>query len=166
MTLRVSARARAPRRRPVVRAAALAGAGALALSACEAPTPLVTVFSGTTSVNSDAVCWSFEEEPVDESTCVPEGEVPSLPYEASETIGISVDVDVAEGGWLPYVATGDGAEEQPLVAEPITSTYYRFAFPELAPEQSTVRLRIVAVTGEGEERDTRGAWLFTLRPAG
>ncbi|RJK97797.1 hypothetical protein [Vallicoccus soli] len=161
----MSLRARAPRPRPAVRAAALAGAGALVLTGCEAPTPLVTVFTGTTSVNAHAVCWSFDEEPVDPSTCTPGDEVPSIEYQASETVGISVDVDVAEGGWIPYVATGAGAQEQPLVADPLESTYYRFALPELSAEQATVTLRVVAVTGEGEETGTRGAWLFTLRPA-
>ena len=159
-------RVRAPHPRTVVRSAALAGCGALVLTGCEAPAPSVTVFTGARSEHTEAVCWNHDNAEVDERTCVPEGgEVPTLRYSASETVGISVDPDVADGGWRPFVATGTGSQEQPLTDGPVDSTYYRFALPELATAQSTVTLRIVAVTGVGAGQKTRGVWLFTLRPA-
>jgi hypothetical protein len=51
---------------------------------------------------------------------------------------------------------------QRLTSTPITSTYYRFTFPELQeiPAEGLL-LQIVA----GSDANTRGIWVFKLDPA-
>jgi hypothetical protein len=73
-----------------------------------------------------------------------------------ETVGISVEPVVADTGWFPVVGN------QRLTSKPITSTYYRFTFPELQefPEEGLL-LQIVA----GTDSETRGIWVFKLDPA-
>lgn len=147
------------------RFALLAGAGAsvLALSACEKPTPGVSVFSGQTSANSQALCWSFSGETLDATDCAQDvvesalrgAGVASIPVVPGETIGISVDPSVAAQGWTPVVGS------QRLLQTPTTSTYYRFSFPDLqeVPEGG-LPLQVVAGSGDS----TLGIWIFRLVP--
>lgn len=147
-------------------AVAAVGAGlALTLTGCTKPTPGATVVSGSNSVHQEALCWSFEDAALDSTSCagdviekaVAGGKVPTLPIVAGNTIGISVDPVVAEAGWIPQI---DG---QPIVAEPITETYYRFTYPSLnqVPKEGLL-LDIKAVSGD----QTRGFWVYALVPAG
>ena len=46
------------------------------------------------------------------------------PYEGAVVIGISVDPVVADAGWYPRI------NGQNITQSPITSTYYRFTFPD------------------------------------
>jgi hypothetical protein len=145
---------------PLRRTAVAVAAGALLLTGCEKPTPAVGVFSGTTYEHVDAVCWNRDDAPVDEQECDPAGaDVGEIPVRANETVGISVDPEVAEGGWFPTI------NDQQLVEEPITETYYRFALGLGDVRGEELLLRVQAVTGEGEELGVRGTWLFRLQPS-
>jgi len=139
-------------------------ASALLLSACEKPSPGVSVFSGSTSSYREAVCWSFDGEPLGPETCAQdivaqalEGEqVASLPVLPGDVIGISVDPKVADLGWYPVVGS------QRLTQQPVFSTYYRFTYPDLQPvPPDGVALQVVA--GQGTE--TLGLWVFRIVPA-
>ena len=140
-----------------------AGASVLALSACEKPSPGVSVFSGQTSAHSQALCWSFSGESLDSTACAQDvvedalrgGGVMSIPVVPGETIGISVDPSVASQGWTPVVGS------QRLLQTPTTSTYYRFAFPDLQEVPATgLPLQVVAGSGD----TTVGIWIFRLVP--
>lgn len=140
-----------------------AGVAVVAMSACEKPSPGVSVFSGQISGHSQALCWSFDGQSLDADACAQGlvedalrgGGVKSIPVVPGETIGISVDPTVARAGWTPVVGS------QRLLSTPTTSTYYRFAFPDLqeVPEDG-LPLQIVA--GQGET--TVGIWVFRLVP--
>lgn len=144
----------------------LAGAAALALSltACEQPNPGASVFSGTTSQWRQAVCWAGEGESIDANACAQDviakaadgGQLASIPVVPGQTVGISVDPVVADAGWSPRI------NGQNLTQSPITSTYFRFTFPEFQDvAEEGLLMEIVA----GEAEQTRGLWLFQLVPA-
>lgn len=154
----------APRLAAPVALAALAIVCGLGLSACEKPAPGVSVVSGMTSAYREALCWSFDGEPLGPETCAQdvvtqalEGEqVATLPVLSGSIIGISVDPKVADLGWYPVVGS------QRLTQEPIFTTYYRFTYPDLQPVPAKgVALQVVA--GQGTE--TLGLWVFRIVPA-
>lgn len=150
-------------RKATVAPLALALAAPLLLAACEKPNPGATVVSGTSSAWREAVCWAHDSDALEPGSCAQDlvaraasgtavAEVPVLP---GDTVGISVDPIVAETGWFPVIGN------QRLTTRPVTSTYYRFTYPDLqeVPADGAV-LQIVA----GAEA-SRGIWVFRLVPA-
>jgi len=137
----------------------LATCAALGLAGCEKPAPGVTIFSGSDSTHSEAVCWSFTEEPLDVTECAegiataaPDQQLQSIEVRPGATLGISVDPEVAEAGWTPTI------DNQPLSSEPLTATYFRFTFPDLGFSSGQLGLQIVA----GDTSQQRGIWAFVL----
>ncbi|HAN71498.1 MAG TPA: hypothetical protein DCQ36_07900 [Actinobacteria bacterium] len=137
---------------------------AVALTGCTKPAPGATVFSGTASAYREAACWSFDETPIDATTCAQEvldkassgASLATVPVLPGTVVGISVDPAVADAGWTPRIAG------QPLVASPLTTTYWRFTFPEFQElGEDGLAMEIVA----GDSDGTRGIWLFELTPA-
>lgn len=140
----------------------LAAVSALVLGACEKPAPGVTVVSGMTSAYRAALCWSFDGEPLSSQTCAQDvvtealdgADVASIPVTPGQVIGISVDPAVASAGWYPVIGS------QRLTQRPITSTYYRFTYPDLQEVPvDGVSLQVVA----GSE-GTLGLWVFQIIP--
>ena len=137
---------------------------ALALSGCTKPAPGAGVFTGTTSEYRAAACWSFDGTGIDATSCAQEvlasaadgARMASLPLVPGTVVGISVDPAVADAGWTPRIAG------QPLVSTPLTTTYWRFTFPEFQPiGEDGLTLELVA----GSDGITKGVWLFQLVPA-
>lgn len=146
-------------------AVALAVVGVFTLAACEKPGPGVSVVSGMTSAWRESLCWSFDGEPLNPETCAQDivtealdgADVARIPVIPGDTIGISVDPVVADAGWYPVIGS------QRLTQEPITSTYYRFTYPDLQQLPADgIPLQVVA--GQGES--TVGLWVFQLVPHG
>jgi len=139
-------------------------AGTLVLSGCTKPAPGASVFAGTVTQHRAATCWAFNAPALAAGECAQDlitqaaaGDAVSvIPVIPGETVGISVEPVVADTGWFPVVGN------QRLTSKPITSTYYRFTFPELQefPEEGLL-LQIVA----GTDSETRGIWVFKLDPA-
>ncbi len=135
----------------------------LALAGCTKPAPGATVFSGTTSVHAEAACWSFDEAPIDPTACAQKlmedaasgAQLNSLPVIPGTVVGISVEPQVADVGWIPRIGS------QQLVAEPLTTTYWRFTFPDFQEfTDEGLALEIIAGNDEG----TRGVWIYQLVP--
>jgi hypothetical protein len=132
-----------------------------ALAGCTKPAPGATVFASTHSAYREASCWAFDTEALDPGECAQEvieqaltgdavSEIPVIP---GQTIGISVDPVVADQGWYPVLGN------QRLTSTPVTTTYYRFAYPDLqAIPADGLALQIVAGAGEA----TRGIWVFKI----
>lgn len=148
--------------RPVL-AMSLAVMSVVALAACEKPAPGVTVVSGTASAHRAALCWSFDGEPLSAENCAQDvvtkalegADVARIPVIPGQVIGLSVDPAVADAGWFPVIGS------QRLTQQPITSTYYRFTYPDLQEVPvDGVSLQVVA-GAEG----TLGLWVFQLIPA-
>lgn len=160
-----------PRIRRIAAAVAVSLSILLTLAACDKPAPSVTVFSGSISSNVEALCWSFDaQQKLDVGRCLGQGsgqsaaelaasltaKVGVVPVSADQTIGISVDPQVADAGWYPVI--GDSR----LTAQPVTTTYYRFQLSAAELRGGSVQLRVLALGGDGTQ--VRGLWLFELRP--
>jgi hypothetical protein len=135
----------------------------LVLAACEKPAPGVSVVSGMTSAHRAALCWSFDGEPLSAETCAQDvvtealdgADVARVPVVPGQVIGISVDPVVADAGWFPVIGS------QRLTQQPITSTYYRFTYPDLQ-EVPTDGVSLQVVAGAD---GTLGLWVFQLIPS-
>ena len=146
-------------KRPVL--LAMATLLVLPLAACSKPAPLASVVSGMSQGHEEAICWAFDSDAIDPAVCgadalskaVAGGRVPHIAVLPGATVGISVDPVVAETGWFPSISG------QRLTQEPITTTYYRFTFPEFqqVPAEG-VTLEVIA----GADDKTRGIWVFAL----
>lgn len=143
----------------------LVGAAALVLglTGCEKPNPGASVFSGTTTQWRQAVCWAAEGESIDADACAQDviakaadgGQLASIPVVPGQIVGISVDPVVADTGWFPRI------NGQNLTQAPITSTYFRFTFPEFQEVAADgLLMELVA----GSEGANRGIWFFQLVP--
>lgn len=135
------------------------------LAACEKPTPGVTVFSGTHSDHTEAICWSSDADravnrsdcsisPTTDDASAVIDQIPTITAEAGATVGISVDPAVAENGWIVSI------NSRALVREPITEKYFKFTMPPQALRQGPAQLVVQALTTSGNE--IRGSWAFTV----
>lgn len=143
--------------RVIAAAAVVLASGALA--GCEKPAPGVTVFSGSDSVRTSALCWSFSGEPLASDECtaqIAEGvtpdSAPDLRVRGGNTVGISVDPVIADAGWVPAIGG------QRLVEQTITETYFRFTFPATEIPEQGYGLEILA----GQEQELKGVWAIRL----
>lgn len=132
----------------------------MSLTSCSKHNPGATVWSGTSSAHREALCWS-EDAAVTPDNCAQDivagamtgPDVAEISVQKEQTLGISVDPKVAEKGW--YIAIGGTRINE----NPITSTYYRFAFPVESVPAEGYTLQVVA---QGTGSATRGLWLFRL----
>jgi hypothetical protein len=132
----------------------------LGLAACQKPNPGVSVWSGTNSVHREAVCWT-ELDAITPEGCaqtivesaINSPEVGTIEILSDQTVGISVDPEIAEFGW--YIAIGG----QRFNNLPIHETYYRFTFPKVAIPTSGYDMQVIS---QGKGSATRGIWVFKL----
>ena len=129
---------------------ALAGCGDL-----EKPTPGVSVFSGSDTIRLEAASYCAE----DGSSCEPKPvKLTRLSVAPGDTIGISVDSDIAERGW--YLAT-----RNQVISRRIEGHYYKFAVgAEQFSQSDALNLQVVTLPGE-QAGSPSGVWAFTLEPA-
>lgn len=146
--------------------AGLALVSVAALAGCTKPAPAASVVTGTTTLNTEAICWN--EAGVDPNACgqtiVNLGDaLPTLTFIPGDTIGISVDKSVADLGWYPAIGTPGSSEGvKQLTSEPLHTTYYRFQVPSLTTLPSTgVNLTIQA----GTDNVLKGVWMYKIVPA-
>ncbi len=131
------------------------------LAGCEKPAPGVSVFAGTNTEYREAVCWAFDSDGLEPGDCAQDliekastGDgVARIPVVPGETIGISVDPSVADVGWSPVIG------QQRLTATPLSTTYFRFTYPDLQ-EVPTEGVLLQIVAGRGES--SKGIWVFRL----
>ena len=146
-------------RRPL---ACVAAVGALlALSACEKPAPIVTVVNEGRTVYAEASTWCFEGQSGDE--CAERSEEPKAVQVQGGTLGIDVDKELADGGWL-FSIVDEARPDEPLFTSEVQEENHYYALPDLPPmrQGTTWTLRVQALTEEGEPG--RGSWEFRLRP--
>lgn len=141
----------------------LLGAGLLA--GCEKPPPGVTVWSGSDSVRSEALCWAFESDQLQPGECAEEilqgtvtsDDIGSLELIPGDFFGISVDPAVADSGWTVRIG------QEALTPTPLTSTYFRFQVPQnVTIPQEGFALQVVA----GQDTRIRGVFAARLVPNG
>lgn len=137
----------------------------LALAGCEKPNPGITVWSGTRSEHTQALCWQPEEgQALGPRDCAQDvldaagkGEgIPRLEVSPGDTVGVSVDPVVAESGWSISIAGQ-------TLASGLTDTYYRFTFPEqVATGGPGYTMQVVAAA---QPTGSRGYWFYQLIPS-
>jgi hypothetical protein len=145
-------------------AIALVALSPLVLAGCEKPYPGVTVWSGTSSEHSEALCWqpakvgglTAKECANDVLETAGSGQgIDVLEVAPGATVGVSVDPVVAEGGWSLQIAGQ-------TLASGLTDTYYRFTFPEqVATDGPGYTLQVIAAA---KPNGARGYWFFQLVP--
>lgn len=143
---------------------AMVVASPVLLSGCQKPNPGVTIWSGTSSEHTQAVCWQAEEDTALTprecaedvlATAAAGSGIPVLDVSPGNTVGISVDPVVAESGWSAQIAG------QTLVTD-VTETYHRFTFPEqVATTGEGFTLQVIATASP---TGARGHWFFQLVP--
>jgi hypothetical protein len=142
-----------------------------ALAGCDKPAPGATVVSGSTSAYREALCWSFDGSPYDDQDCSVDTStatskadvlrtlddyVATIPVNAGEPVGISVDNAVADAGWRVTI------NSRPLHRGLITDTYFRFVVPPQAlRNDDSAELQIQAASDEPGK--ARGFWVFRLQ---
>lgn len=111
-------------------------------------------------MRAEAACWAAEADGVQTEECAAdilttEGNLGDriLFANSDDTVGISVDPDVAEAGWIVRVAG------QPLMTQPLRESYFRFPMPFGAPEEG-FPMQVVS----GADSEVKGVWLFRLVP--
>ena len=148
--------------RSVARPLTIAGivlVASLGLSGCTKPTPGVSVFSGASSVHTEAVCWAADSDSLSPEQCASDlianasASAPKLTVVSGDTVGISVDPVIANSGWTPIV------NGQRLVETPLTQNYFRFQYPSL---QEVPADGIELVIQAGQNTKTRGIWAVKL----
>lgn len=146
-----------PARRAAAAVLLAAGVSGL-LAGCEKPTPLVTIQSRDRVVHSEALCW--QREAAGPQNCSAENQaargqsaLETLPVRANEPVLINVDPELEETGWT---ASLDGV---PIVAEPLSTSSYRFDMP-LDQLRRNPTLRVQAAGAA--DAPARGEWAFRI----
>ena len=139
-------------------AVASAGAAALGLTGCEAPTPIVTLQSGTAVVKTEASLWCFGGVGREcRETPLPVTRLEATP---GQRLLIDVDGKVADRGWYVELLVVGG--DQASASDPREEHTLSLTVPP-QPVQLTVR----ALDGAEGELDTErqtGAWTFLVTP--
>ena len=126
----------------------------LLLTGCEKPSPGITVFAGSTSQRAEAACWAQDADgSVQQPACA--GESTEIEVGTGDTLGISVDKNVAESGWRIRI------NDEEVTPETIEDTYYKVPVASGLGGQE-FKMQIFALSESGQE--IRGAWNFTLVP--
>lgn len=138
----------------------LAAIAGIALAGCQKPPPAISVWTQGVSNQLAPLCWSFESDDLSPSDCTQgklqdqlKSDTGIIEVAAENTIGISVDLEVAAAGWTPVI-NGNA-----LTSKPLTSTYFRFTYPLGAPAAG-IPLQVVA----GDSQTPKGVWSIRLLP--
>ncbi len=148
-------------------AALAAGAALLGLSACEAPAPIVTLYSGDTSLYDEAFVFCFdgqdpEKGPEEDGACRfdAERQATLLQVTPGDEVLVDVDKDLADAAWFVSL-TPEGGEAVRVTDIEVESHTAR-VLPDFSQGvRQTLEVRKLA----SEDDDTvTGLWRFTLVP--
>jgi hypothetical protein len=133
----------------------LAAAGLLA--ACEKPTPVVTVASGTNSRSSGAICWDSDGKALSQGSCdLGSGRGEALEVAPGTQVGIDVTSDIAEHGWFVSV----NGQQATNISRDLYGRIFMPSAAFLGNEQRGL-ITISSVTEDG--KGLRGAWTFAIK---
>lgn len=144
-----------PRRR--LSASVCAGLVVFSLTACEKPSPLVTLVSSGNTVYSEAKVYCFEGQSVQQANCAGrEEQVKELRVRSGQPIGIDVDKEVVERGWLIEVGEGEQAQQSSVFVD---DHYFSFGLPLQPGNRVPLTVRTV---GGADPQSPTGEWSFVL----
>ncbi|MFI5676580.1 hypothetical protein [Streptomyces cellulosae] len=156
----------AVRRRRAVAAAGAVSAGLLVLSACDKPTPRVTVTVGSHSVSAEAKCYDDGKDigRQEATKCALKKASDGIEVPQSETLRIGVDPEIADTGWALWI---NGQQ----VTSVYKKTYYSFQGVDLFADQQgqaapkTLYISIVQQNKAAQSNEFKGVWNFKLQNA-
>jgi len=137
------------------------GAGLLlSTSACTKPSPIVTIVTNGHSVHASAANYCFGGRPlVSEDQCVADGpKTTKIDVRAGDTVGIDVDSDLAETGWVVYDPISK------LNGDLHKDHYFSFT-ASFGPSETVALVEIHQVqpaTGTAQLNKVLGIWRFEL----
>jgi hypothetical protein len=135
------------------------GAGAAAISllfltACQKPTPSVTLQSGSRSVHDEATAYIRDGKQTRGSTAAK-----VLKVRAGALVGIDVDSTIAEHGWAVHITTPEASGTGTSTVDSPTLKGHHFSF-NVGSDTTQV---VISEIGEGAT--PTGLWFFTLQPS-
>ncbi|MFD4144145.1 MULTISPECIES: DUF2771 domain-containing protein [unclassified Streptomyces] len=145
------------KRRRAAAALGAVSAGLLVLSACDKPTPLVTVTVGTESVHSEAACYN-DGKAIKESLlqgCLSKKPAKTVKVGFDDRVRIGVDPEIAKNGWT-LLFNG-----QPVEQEPYGKSYRTIpgnAFFSSATGETTSKTQVSIMETSGKK--VTGIWHF------
>lgn len=149
------------------RSVAVLGACAalLTLTGCERPTPLVSVYSGTTTLNDKALSYCFPgqdpaKEPGTPGACRfdAEGRTPEvLEVKPGDQVVIDVDKHLAESGWTA-VLRAPGGQPGRLAVQNEHVAFFEPDFSR-APQ---LTLEVLKLDAPRDDARAVGVWRFVL----
>ena len=145
-----------------VRPGLIAAGALLALTACEKPSPIVTVVSGGQSEYAEANVFCFEGQSIEAGDCATRHDgTTEIGVRGGETVGVDVDKELADSGWFIELSDpAQGQQAQPQRSEPQDGHYFTFTAPNL-PTGATLQLTVRSLDEGGTNN---GEWSFTLKP--
>ena len=147
-------------------AGASAAVALVALTACQKPTPIVSLVSGGDTVHSDATIYCFDGQSAQQQNCRTDVHPPTpLKVKVGQQVGIDVSKQVADAGWV-VVLPGDDQDPGNDQASAKQDTHY-FAFtPEPSMFQNgPLRLEVRMLDKGRTDAPTVGNWQFVLVPS-
>ncbi|MEU3553565.1 DUF2771 domain-containing protein [Streptomyces fragilis] len=152
----------AARRRRAVAAVGAVSAGLLALSACDAPSPVATVTVNSDTVNSEASCWN-DGKAIDDkelTSCLQDKDVPTLKVNQDETVRFGVDQEIAESRWVILMNGRPLVEDSGRTYRTIPGSV--FFDPQYGAQGNSTVVAIRALDEDDKARTT-GLWTFKLK---
>jgi hypothetical protein len=129
-------------------------AGLLIFTACQQPTPLVTIQSGARSVHDEATAYVRNGKEVRGSTSAK-----VLSVRPGALVGIDVDGKIADHGWSVHITTpGTKTGTTSTVDSSTLAGQHHFSFNV---GSGTTQL-VISENGTGAS--PQGLWFFTLQP--
>ncbi len=164
-TSRTEHRMQARRRR---RLAAVVGVSAalVGLTACERPTPAVTLYSGDTSTYDEAFSYCFDgqdpsKQPGEAGACRFDSErVPDvLTVRPGDEVLVDVDEELTGNGWF-VVLRGAGGQASRLAVQ----TEHVTSFQPDFSQSPTITVQVQRLSAPREDAQVTGVWQFTIVP--
>lgn len=135
------------------------------LTACQKPSPIVTVVNSGQSVYTEAVTFCFPGQSTVAGDCASRSDgTTTLEIVGGQPVGVDVSKDLVEDGWYIELTDPAAASEgqAPQRSELQDGHYFTFTAPNLA-QGTSLSLSVRAVDPDAPEQ-SRGEWLFTLVP--
>ena len=135
---------------------------AVALTGCEKPTPLVSLVSGTTSVQTEAAIFCFEGQSAQAQNCRTETTTPTvLKVKVGSPVGVDVSKEVADAGWVIVLPGDDQDPSNDQASGTQKESYFAFT-PQF--ESGPLRLEVRMLDEGNASGPTVGNWQFVLVP--
>jgi hypothetical protein len=147
-------------RRGLRTAAALGAAtlGLLVTTACEKPTPLMTVTVGSDTVTTEAACYAENGEALSREEgfgCLKQKTDRTITVGQGDRVHLGVEPEMADAGWVFFV------DQRPMSAEELGSTYQTYEVDQWfqpQPGQGSVPDEVTLSVATLGEDELEGVW--------